>query len=85
MIPQRNTSMRIAGAIIACAIFGGWVLVDMYLLSPVVAEFSYPVYELVTYGSWFIVILIILAVCSWSGCIPARRQDLTSIDQYKST
>ncbi|MHA2378745.1 MAG: hypothetical protein ACXADO_02270 [Candidatus Thorarchaeota archaeon] len=72
--------MRIVGVILACAIFGAWVLVDMYVLSVVVAEFGYPIYELVTYGSWFIVILIILAVCSWTGCIPARRQDLASTD-----
>ncbi|MHA2601253.1 MAG: hypothetical protein AM324_003870 [Candidatus Thorarchaeota archaeon SMTZ1-83] len=73
--------MRITGAILACVIFGTWVLVDMYLLSSVVAEFSYPVYELVTYGSWFIVILIILVVCSWSGCFPTRRPDSGLADQ----
>ena len=73
--------MRITGAILACAVFGAWVLVDMYLLSSFVAEFSYPVYELVTYGSWFIVILIILVVCSWSGCIPAQRHGSGLADQ----
>ncbi|MFX0045434.1 MAG: hypothetical protein ACFE8Z_06275 [Candidatus Hermodarchaeota archaeon] len=77
--------MRMVGAILACAIFGAWVLVDMYLLSSAVVEFSYPIYEIVTYGSWFIVILAILAVCSWTGCIPARRQELESTEQDQST
>ena len=72
--------MRIAGAILACAIFGAWVLVDMYILSSVVVAFSYPIYELVTYGSWFIVILIILAVFSWTGSIPTRTRNLASTD-----
>jgi hypothetical protein len=81
MTLQRSISMRIAGVILACTIFGAWVLIDMYLLSSVVGQFSYPIYELVTYGSWFIVILIVLAVCSWTGCIPARHVDLESTDQ----
>ncbi|MFW9943569.1 MAG: hypothetical protein ACFFB7_01075 [Candidatus Sifarchaeia archaeon] len=85
MTQQRSTSMRAAGAILSCAIFGAWVLVDMYLLSSVVVEFSYPIYELVTYGSWFIVILIILAVCSWTGCMPARRQDLASTTKRRES
>lgn len=57
------------------------MLVDMYLLSSIVVELGYPVYELVTYGSWFIVILIILAVCSWAGCILAPRRGSESTEQ----
>lgn len=65
---------QILGVIITIAILAFWALVDLNILSSIVVSYGYPFYELVTYGSWFVVIIIILFVLSWAGCLSGRKQ-----------
>ncbi len=75
MSDQRSISKKLIGVIVAAVILATWALVDLNLLSSIVGQYSYPIYELATYGSWFVIILVVLFICSWAGCIPERQQD----------
>ena len=70
-----SRTKQILGIIIAIALLAFWAIVDLNILSSIVVSYGYPFYELVTYGSWFIIILIILIVLSWAGCLSGRKQD----------
>ena len=64
---------KVAGIIGATAIFLLWILVDMIYFPPLLGSISYPMYELIVYGSWIVVILIVLFVLSMSGAIPTPK------------
>jgi hypothetical protein len=48
-------------------VFTLWIFVDLFLLPTLLADFGYGLYEPVAFGSWFVIILIILAVCVWGS------------------
>ena len=57
----------VAGAIL---LFLFWLLVDATLFPILLESIRYSYYELVVYGSWFVIILVIVGIVSWSGAIP---------------
>ena len=77
MSSESSNTRRILGIVIAISIFIIWVIVDMYAFSSITASLGYPMFELVAYGSWFLVILIMFAVLSIFGVIPNRSTKLT--------
>jgi len=68
-------STRLAGVVVAIALFIIWILVDMTYFPSITENLGYPVFELVAYGSWFVVILIILVILSITGNIPTRQRE----------
>ena len=61
---------RVIGVIIAISLFFFWLFVDMTLFPILLESIRHSYYELVVYGSWFVIILIIVGIVSWSGAIP---------------
>ncbi|MFW9967862.1 MAG: hypothetical protein ACFFEA_11985 [Candidatus Thorarchaeota archaeon] len=62
-----NDPRRLVSVIFGAVLFTVWLLVDFYLLPVMLADFGYGLYEPVAFGSWFVVILIILGVCVWGS------------------
>ena len=71
---ENTTKRKIIGISVAIFIFVSWIFIDMILFPMMGAATSYPFYEIVAYGSWFVVILVILLIVSWFGLIPTRHQ-----------
>jgi hypothetical protein len=69
-----SRTKKLLGLVITIALLAFWTLVDLNILSSIVTSYGYPFYELVTYGSWFVVIIVILFVLSWAGCLSGRKQ-----------
>jgi len=69
-----SRTKNLLGIAITIALLAFWAFVDLNILSSIVTSYGYPFYELVTYGSWFVVIIIVLFVLSWAGCLSGRRQ-----------
>ena len=65
---------QVLGIAVTLVLLAFWALVDLNILSSIVTSYGYPFYELVTYGSWFVVIIIVLLVLSWAGCLSRRKQ-----------
>jgi len=68
-----KNSRRLASIIIGVLIFTAWIFVDLFLLPSLLVDFGYGLYEPVAFGSWFVIILVILGICIWGS--------LTSPDQ----
>ncbi|MFW9933466.1 MAG: hypothetical protein ACFFDR_12515 [Candidatus Thorarchaeota archaeon] len=66
-------STRIIGIVLSIVLFTVWIFVDMIFFPSVGETLGYPVFELVAYGSWFVIILIILVILSMTGNIPTRQ------------
>ena len=49
---------------------------DMYTFPMIRDTLGYPVFEVVAYGSWFIVLLLILGIFSVTGAIPGPSKEL---------
>ncbi|MFX1261130.1 MAG: hypothetical protein ACFFAZ_03500 [Promethearchaeota archaeon] len=62
-----NNPRRLASIIAGVLIFTVWIFVDLLLLPPLLVDFGYGLYEPVAFGSWFVVILIILGICIWGS------------------
>jgi hypothetical protein len=75
MSVESSRTKRIIGIVVAIVIFVVWIFVDMYTFPSITGPLGYPVFELVAYGSWFIVLLVMLAVLSVTGAIPGRSAD----------
>ncbi len=73
---ENTTRRKIIGLSVAIIIFVSWIFIDMIFFPMIGAATSYPFYEIVAYGSWFVVILVILLIVSWSGVIPTRYKEL---------
>ena len=58
------------GIIISIIIFMVWIVVDMYLFPGIADSLGYPTFELIAYGSWFAVLLIMLSILSVTDAIP---------------
>ncbi len=61
---------NVTGVLGAILLFIFWVIVDMIIFPTLLTTITYPVYELIVYGSWFVIILIIVGILSWSEAIP---------------
>lgn len=72
MFSESDNKRRILGIGMTIAIFIVWIFVDMYAFSSITASLGYPMFELVAYGSWFIVILVMFAVLSLFDVLPSR-------------
>ncbi|MFW9848739.1 MAG: hypothetical protein ACFFF4_06345 [Candidatus Thorarchaeota archaeon] len=75
MTSESRKSRRIIGIVIAIAIFVAWIFVDMYTFPGIGETLGYPMFELVAYGSWFIILLVMLLVLSVTGAIPDRSSE----------
>ncbi|MDF1537304.1 MAG: hypothetical protein P1Q69_00145 [Candidatus Thorarchaeota archaeon] len=79
MSSDSNRSRQILGIVISAVLFVVWILVDMYIFPGIGGALGYPVFEIVAYGSWFVLLLIILAILSVTGAIPSRSKQQESI------
>jgi hypothetical protein len=62
-----NNPRRMASIVAGILIFTIWVFVDLLLLPSLLVDFGYGLYEPVVFGSWFVIILIILGICIWGS------------------
>ncbi|MFW9908109.1 MAG: hypothetical protein ACFFEF_06000 [Candidatus Thorarchaeota archaeon] len=75
MSSESSTSKKVVGLVVAASIFIGWVIIDFYAFPIIGAQLSYPLFELLAYGSWFIVLLLVLGVLSITDSIPTRKRN----------
>jgi len=66
---------RIIGTVAATALFVGWIIIDLYVFPLIGISTNYPLYELVTYGSWAVIALVCFLLLSWAGWFPMRNRD----------
>jgi hypothetical protein len=62
-----NSPRRLASIIAGVVIFTVWIFVDLFLLPSLLVDFGYGLYEPVAFGSWFVIILVILGICIWGS------------------
>jgi hypothetical protein len=62
-----NNPRRSASIIAGILFFTIWVFVDLLLLPSLLVDFGYELYEPVAFGSWFVIILVILGLCIWGS------------------
>ena len=75
---ESTTRRKIIGVSIAIIIFVSWIFIDMIFFPLIGAATSYPFYEIVAYGSWFVIIIVIFAIIAWAGVIPTSNLKLQS-------
>lgn len=75
MSQANDKRRRIIGTVAAVALFVAWILIDLYVFPLIGLPTNYPLYELVTYGSWAVIALICFLLLSWAGWFPMRRQE----------
>ena len=75
MSQANDKRRRIIGTVAAVALFVAWILIDLYVFALIGLPTNYPLYELVTYGSWAVIALICFLLLSWAGWFPMRRQE----------
>ncbi|UCE09125.1 MAG: hypothetical protein JSW61_09075 [Candidatus Thorarchaeota archaeon] len=73
MSDQGTLSKKPIGTILSVAIFIVWVFVDLYWFLPLRPVIEYPVFELLAYGSWVVIIIVIFMIISWARLIPERK------------
>ncbi|MHA1904435.1 MAG: hypothetical protein ACXADL_11535 [Candidatus Thorarchaeota archaeon] len=78
MTSDQISRQKIIGVVAAISLFIIWIFVDLLLFPQIGIDLNYPLYEIVAYGSWFIIILVILVILSWAGAIPTRYRDTKS-------
>lgn len=66
---------RIIGTVAATVLFVGWIIIDLYVFPLIGIATNYPLYELVTYGSWAVIALVCFLLLSWAGWFPMRNRD----------
>ena len=75
MSSEPSKSKKIMGIVLAIAIFVVWIFVDMFTFPSIAVSLGYPVFELVAYGSWFVILILMLVILSVSGAIPGRSSE----------
>ena len=75
MNPDNGNRRRIIGSVASVSLFIAWILIDLYVFPMIGIISNYPLYELVTYGSWAVIALICFLLLSWAGWFPMRRQE----------
>ncbi len=73
---ESKKSRKIIGIVSSVILFFAWITVDMYTFPMIRDTLGYPVFEVVAYGSWFIVLLVILGIFSVTGAIPGGPKEL---------
>ncbi|MHA1479814.1 MAG: hypothetical protein ACTSQZ_00105 [Candidatus Thorarchaeota archaeon] len=73
---ESKKSRKIIGIVSSVVLFVVWLIVDIYTFPLIMDTMGYPVFEIVAYGSWFIVLLVILGIFSVTGAIPGRSKEL---------
>ena len=79
MASDSNRLRQILGIVISAILFIVWILVDMYIFPGIGGSLGYPIFEIVAYGSWFILLLLILVILSVTDAIPGRSREQESI------
>ena len=69
---------RLVGTVVALSLFVAWILIDLYVFPMIGISTNYPLYELVAYGSWAVIALIVFLILSWAGWFPMRRHGISS-------
>ncbi|MHA2385631.1 MAG: hypothetical protein ACXAEE_05425 [Candidatus Thorarchaeota archaeon] len=62
-----NSPRRLASIFAGVLIFTVWIFVDLFLLPSLLVDFGYGLYEPVAFGSWFVIIFVILGICIWGS------------------
>jgi hypothetical protein len=62
-----NNPRRMVSIVAGILIFTIWIFVDLLLLPSLLVDFGYGLYEPVAFGSWFVIILVILGICIWGS------------------
>ena len=62
-----NNTRRLVSVVVGVLIFTVWIFVDLLLLPSILAVFGYGLYEPIAFGSWFVIILVILCICIWGS------------------
>jgi hypothetical protein len=75
MSQDNGNRRRIIGALAAVTLFVAWIVIDLYVFPLIGIATNYPLYELVTYGSWAVIALICFLLLSWAGWFPMRRHE----------
>ena len=75
MTSSQKSRKKVIGVVAAVSLFIIWIFVDLLLFPQIGIDLNYPLYEIVAYGSWFIIILVILVILSWAGAIPTRFRE----------
>ena len=82
MSSEPKKAKQILGIVLSVTVFIVWILVDMYLFPGIGESLGYPVFELVAYGSWFIILLVMLVILSVTDAIPGRsRVEVSASDE----
>jgi hypothetical protein len=78
MSPDDRHRRKIIGTVASVALFLAWIAIDLYVFPLIGIATNYPLYELVTYGSWAIIALVCFLLLSWAGWFPMRRDEILS-------
>ncbi len=62
----------VSGIVLSIVIFTIWIVIDIVFFPSIIGSLGYPVFEIVAYGSWFMIMLILLAILSVTRAIPTR-------------
>jgi succinate dehydrogenase/fumarate reductase cytochrome b subunit len=73
MSARASMDKRVTGVVLSAVIFIALTLIDIVYFPGVETSFGYPTYELIAYGSWFVVLLLILGILAVTGNIPERK------------
>ncbi len=79
MSSESNRSRQMGGIVISAVLFVVWIFVDMYIFPSIGGSLGYPVFEIVAYGSWFVLLLIILGILSVTDAIPSRSKEQENV------
>jgi hypothetical protein len=75
MVQNTGNRKRIIGTVAAVSLFIGWIVIDLYVFPLIGIATNYPLYELVTYGSWAVIALVCFLLLSWADWFPMRNRD----------
>ena len=79
MSQDNGKRRRITGTVAAVTLFVAWIFIDLYVFPLIGVATNYPLYELVTYGSWAVIALVCFLLLSWAGWFPMRIHE-SSVD-----
>ena len=75
---EPGSRRRIIGTVGAVSLFIAWILIDIYVFPLIGISTHYPLYEIVAYGSWAIITVVVFLMLSWAGWFPMRRDEILS-------
>ncbi len=78
MSQDNDNRRRIIGTVAAVIVFLAWILLDLYVFPLIGLPINYPLYELVTYGSWAVIALVCFFLLYWAGWFPMKKHEIPS-------